>query len=368
MRHPTMEDVAREAGVSRALVSLVFRRSPRVADTSRARVFAAAERLGYRPNAMARGLASRTERTVGVFIDDLHNPFFADLVDGIEEVAEREGLRILLGHGPQRGRESTALESLLEFRPVGLVLLSPGLPTRTIAERTKGIPVVVAGRRVRAAGVDSVLGDDVAGAALAVEYLAGLGHRRIAHVGGGGAAGGASRRRGYERMMRALGLGDHIDHLATGSTERAGLDAGGRLVDRGSTTAVFVFNDLVGTGLMSALDGRGVKVPDDVSVVGYDNSVLARARHIGLTTVDQPRREIGRRAMTRLLERISGDRATSVVDTMSPALVVRASTAPPPPAAPKAATRIRTTRRRDQGARRLHQDIRGSRGPRPRSG
>lgn len=324
-----MEDVAREAGVSRALVSLVFRHSPRVADASRQRVLAAAERLGYRPNAMARGLASRRESTIGVFINDLHNPFFADIVDGIEEVAERDDLRVLLGHGARGDREVVVLESLLEFRPLGLILLSPGLPTRVMAQRTKGVPVVVTGRRVRAAQTDTVVGDDAAGAALVVDYLAGLGHRRIAHVAGGRAAGGASRRRGYEQTMRAFGLADHIEVLSTGATERVGVEAGERLAGCAPPTAVFAFNDLVATGLLSALDTCGVKVPDDVSVVGYDNTLLARVRHIGLTTIDQPRQEMGRRAATRLLERIHGDRTAAVIDTMTPTLVVRASTGPP---------------------------------------
>jgi DNA-binding LacI/PurR family transcriptional regulator len=332
MKHPTMEEVAREAGVSRALVSLVFRDSPRVAETSKARVLAAAEQLGYRPNAMARGLASRADRTVAVLIRDLHNPFFAEILDGIEELAEREGVRLLLGHAGPGPRELSVLDALLEFRPAGLVLLSPDAPSAVIAEHVQRAPVVVVGRPVRRAGMDTVVNDDVRGASIAVQHLAGLGHRHIAHVSGGRRAAGTPQRiRGYEQTMRRLGLGAHVRVVDAGSTEQAGMDAVDKLVGGPLPTAVFAFSDLVAIGMLSALDARGIRVPEDVSLVGYDNTLLARLRHVGLTTVDQPRRAMGRQALTRLLERISGQRTRSVLDQTEPSLVVRTSSGPPRP-------------------------------------
>jgi DNA-binding LacI/PurR family transcriptional regulator len=331
MKHPTMEDVARQAGVSRALVSLVLRSSPRVSDGSRHKVLAAAEQLGYRPNAMARGLASQRGTTIGVLLNDLHNPFFADIVDGIEDLADAEGFQLLLGHGGRPARELAVLGAILEFRPAGLVLLSPDAPSAVIAEQTGGLPAVVVGRPVRRPGMDTVMNDEAHGARLAVEHLARLGHRRIAHVSGGARGAGAKQRaRGYEVAMRAVGLAEHTRVVAAGFTEQDGVDAARSILARGDPpSAIVAANDLVAVGMMAVLDDHGLAVPGDVSLVGYDNSALAHVRHVDLTTVNQPRHQMGRLALTCLLERIRGQRDRSVLHRTTPTLVVRSSTAPP---------------------------------------
>ena len=325
-----MEDVAREAGVSRALVSLVMREQPNVSADRRRRVVEAAGRLGYRPNAMARSLASRRTRTVGVVLDDLRNPFFAEIASGVEELASELGYQLLLGSGGRVARrESSALATLLEYRVDGVILVSPRMPAADIAAACAEVPVVMVGRRLRNVDADFVVIDERHGTELVLDHLRGLGHERIAHVDGGRGAGGPQRRSSYLRGMRDRGLADRAQVIAGDFTEDAGTNAARRLLaDPQLPTAVFAANDLVAAGLLGGLDRAGVAVPGDISIVGYDNIGIAHLAHVSLTTVDQPRGDMGRLALELLLDRIERRRA-GVVRVIEPTLVVRSTTAPP---------------------------------------
>jgi DNA-binding LacI/PurR family transcriptional regulator len=328
--HPTMEDVARVAGVSRALVSLVFRDSPKVSAARRDRVLEAAEHLGYRPNAMARHLASRTTRTLGVLLNDLHNPFFADIYDGVETAASSLGYRLLLTAGRHRdGSEHNAIDTMLQHRVDAMILISPRIPAADIASFSRQAPLVVLGRTVEGSAIDSIMADEAQGALAAVEHLATLGHRSIVHIDGGRGAGAAARRAGFERAISQLGLG--IPDVVPGDfTEMSGVTATAGLLQRPTMpTAIFAANDIVALGVIDTLAGAGLRVPDDVSVLGYDNTALARMRHISLTTVDQPRIEMGEMAVHLLDQRVNARRSTSVTHLMRPTLMTRRSTAPP---------------------------------------
>ena len=206
-RRPTIVDVAQRAGVSKSLVSLVMRDSPRVAPGSRDAVLRAARELGYRPNAVARSLVRQRSGVLGCILSDLHNPYFADVADGIEEAAGQGGYRALLSAGfLDPARESTAVETLLELQVDGLIMLGSMLELDAISTWAGHIPVVVIGHGSSSSVMDSVTDDDEAGATAVVDHLVALGHRRIAHIHGGAVVSARARRRGYERSMAAHGL------------------------------------------------------------------------------------------------------------------------------------------------------------------
>jgi DNA-binding LacI/PurR family transcriptional regulator len=330
MSRPTLEDVASRAGVSRALVSLVMRGSTRVSAKSRGKVLAAAAQIGYRPNAMARNLASRRTHTVGLLLNDLHNPWFAEVADGVEQAAAENGYRVLIasGGGGPRGEEK-ALDSFLELRADGIILAGPRLPAVRIAAAAADVPIVVVGRAMRTTRVDTVVNDDRFGAKLVVRHLIELGHRAIAHIDGGSGAGARPRRRGYEEAMRESGLSGQIRVVHGDFTDVAGVHAAQAiLASRDLPTAIFAANDLAAAGVLDRLEDSGLRIPGDVSLVGYDNTFLAALHHMSLTTVNQPRAAMGRLAMAAFLERMENGRTAPARHVVPPSLVVRRTSGP----------------------------------------
>ncbi|MET0134861.1 MAG: LacI family DNA-binding transcriptional regulator [Kibdelosporangium sp.] len=328
MTRPTMEDVARVAGVSRALVSLVMRGSPKVSDQRRKAVLDAAEQLGYSPHAMARSLASRTSTVLGVMVSDLHNAFFAEVVDGLDEIAGAEGFELIINTGGRRAaREKRAVRGLLAFRPAGLALLGPVVPPATLAAAAEQSPVVLVARSSRLTTLDTVNDDGEAGSGLAVDHLVSLGHNRIAHLDGGAGSQAAPRRKGYVLAMRRHGLTPWV--IASEYTDIAGARAVRHLLEVGEPpTALVAANDFNAVGAISALEEAGLRVPEDISVIGYDNTSLAGLRHVSLTTIDQPRHEMGRLAGQALLQRVRGERTRPSRQLLHPSLVVRSTTQP----------------------------------------
>ena len=206
---------------------------------------------------------------------------------------------------------------------------------------------MLVGRRARERALDCVVNDDLAGAAMAVEHLAGLGHRRIAHVSGGKGAGAADRLRGYESTMSSLGLERHVFVTPGEYTEEGGY-RGTRslLAEKVLPTAVFAANDLAALGALTALEEAGLSVPEGVSLVGYDNTYLAALGSISLTSVDQPRHEMGALAAGLLLERIESGRAEPRLEVLKPSLVARSTSSAPPPRRRRSDTPLRLCKRR----------------------
>jgi DNA-binding LacI/PurR family transcriptional regulator len=324
-----MEDVARDAGVSRALVSLVMRDSPKVSPAKRTAVLASAAALGYSPNRLASRLASHRTNTIGVLFLDLHNPVFADMYDGLREGLAGSGNQVMVAVGSADPRtELEAVRSFVDLRVDGVILAGYTGTSEDLAAALRGTPGAVITRELEVDGVDSVLTDDFRSGVLAVEHLYALGHRRIAHVDISDWLPYTARREGYLHAMAGHGLEPLLVH--SDMTERGGRAVMEQFLGSGAElpTAIFTHNDLTAIGVMEALAAHGVSVPHDVAMVGCDNIEFAASPLIGLTSIDQHAGELGRIAARVMLDRIAGTTGPSKTRKLEPALMIRRSSDP----------------------------------------
>jgi DNA-binding LacI/PurR family transcriptional regulator len=325
----TMDDVAAHVGVSRALVSLVFRDLPGASQDTRDRVLQAADELGYRPDNAARMLARHNSRVLGVMIT-IRNPFHADLVEAIYPQADQLDYDILLSATTPSRDEHHAIEALIANRCEALILLGPHDDRELLSAAADQIPVVVVGRRLPGSGVDAVHAHEANGVRQAIDHLAELGHREIVHVDGGTEPGSAERRSAYRRTMRRHGLDSQIRVLPGDHTEESGALAARTLLQEGSLpTAVFASNDRCAVGLLDVLGRAGVSVPDDISVVGYDDSTMAHLSYIDLTTVRQDVDATAEQAVLLAVQRLEEPQQPAQERVLEPKLVVRGTTGPP---------------------------------------
>jgi DNA-binding LacI/PurR family transcriptional regulator len=328
-RPPTIRQVAERAGVSKSLVSLVLQGSAKVSDVKRAAVLGAIDELGYRPNGAARNLSSPRTNTVGVLLNDLRNPWFVNCLDGVASVLHANGLRMFLADAHlDRSMGDSLTKGFLEFRVDGLIIVGTLQPSPALEAAAAAVPTVVAASRdIALPRVDVVANDDVAGTRLAVEHLIGLGHRHIAHLSGNSGAVARLRHDTFIQVMEEAGLSPRVER--TDMTEEGGYRAGVRLLRSDNPpTAVFAVNDMSCIGLLSAADELGIAVPQQLSLVGYDNTYLAGIRHIGLTTVDNASYEVGRQAADALLRRIATPTQPETLELITPRLQIRGSSSP----------------------------------------
>lgn len=326
-RRPTLEDVAARAGVSRALVSIVMRDAPGASSQTRERVRRAADDIGYRPDPRARRLRQHRSHLIGLTFA-AGQEFHADLVDGVYVAADALGYDVVLSAVTPHRDELRAVRTLVDDRCEGLVLIGPQMRAGRLIDLASRMPVVVMARRVR--GVDAVRSDDVTGALVGTDHLLGLGHRRILYLDGGGAPGAAERLRGYRRAARRAEVAELV--RPGGLTEREGAAAAAAMLDAGDLPdAVFAFNDRCALGVMDVLIRSGVSVPQQISILGFDDSPLAGLAHIQLTTIRQDSAGLAAAAVGRLVARLDGDDAGGATADIvrEPTLVVRGSTAPP---------------------------------------
>ncbi|NMD54773.1 MULTISPECIES: LacI family DNA-binding transcriptional regulator [Tsukamurella] len=336
-KRPTIYDVATRAGVSKSLVSLVLQGSPRVGEGSRRAVEEAIADLGYRPSRAAASLAARRTRTVGVLIDDYTNLWFVDLVRGLHAALGPAGYRLAVVDVATADQAEDPVESMLAMRVDGLVL---GMdPPRSLLARDGAVlpPVVVAGTRaMRDARFDAVANDDDAGARLVARHLCELGHRALGQVSAAGGAGDA-RRAAFADEASRLGATVVEASWRGEASDEAGFRAAAELFAAGPRiTAIFAANDVLAVGVLGAARERGLAVPRELSVVGYDDTSLASARLVDLTTVDDRSFDVGNRAGALLRDRMGADGggAPSVArdsrrDVLAPRLIVRGTTGAP---------------------------------------
>ena len=326
---PTLHDVATRAGVSKSLVSLALSGSSKVSDASRSKIADAAAELGYRPNAAARSLKARRSNTIGVLILDLHNPVFAEILDGVQaEVREHGFSTMLISGGVDPALEQAEIEMLLRFQIEGLILISHRLSSRVLMDIAREVPTVTVTRDdILVPHMDTVSNDDVAGAQMAVDHLVGLGHSRIVHLSGGDNPVADARAEGYRRAMSSHGLAQHIQIVAGGLTDAKGYAAATEALSL-SPTALFVANDVGAMGAIAAVEDANLRVPDDVSVIGYDGISIGGMRRLNLTTVEQPLADLGRVAAQRMLQRIDNRVLPANREHVAARLVVRGTTGP----------------------------------------
>lgn len=335
-------DVARRAGVSTATVSRVLNRNYPVSDGVRQRVLDAVRDLGYVANAHARALLTSTSGTVGVILHDVSDPYFAEIVRGIQDVAARENRLVVICNSLREpGREITYIEMLRGHR-VDAVIMAGGhmlddeylmaLREQALQLRAQGSRLVLCGRHpVRA---DAVVPENTAGGARLVRHLLERGHRRIAYVAGPeGLSTSQDRLDGYLGALASFAVEPDPALIVAGDFSReAGHAATARLLDAGvAFTAISAANDLAAVGVLACLRDRGLRVPEDVSVVGFDDVPVARDVTPALTTVRVPMREMGRQSM---LLALRDPQAPVELVRLETDLVERDSVAPPrPPAA-----------------------------------
>lgn len=325
---PTIHDVASRAGMSKSLVSLALSGSPKVSEESKAKILQAAAELGYRPNAAARSLAIRRSRTLGVLVLDLHNPVYADILDGVQtEVREHGFTTMLVAGGVDPVLEQAELDTLLQFQVEGLILISHRLSPAALAKIAKEVPTVVVTRDdIAIPHMDTVCNDDVAGAELAVDCLVNLGHEKIVCLSGGENPVAKDRVQGYLQAMNRLGKSAFAQVVEGGLTDASGYAAAKQALEY-SPTAMVVANDIAAMGAIAAIKDADLRVPEDISVIGYDGISLGGLRSVNLTSVAQPLAELGRLAAKQVVERIANPKSRAQRVRVSAQLVQRGTTA-----------------------------------------
>lgn len=331
----SIKDVALRAQVSTTTVSHVVNHTRFVSDKVRAEVEAAIRELGYVPSAVARSLKSNTTKTIGMLIPNCSNPYFAEIVRSVEDHCFGAGYTLILCNtDDDPHRQGAYLQVLSEKRIDGMIIISTG-EDKDLLRLLQGLPIptVLLDREIEEVNCDLVETAHMQGGVMATEHLLGLGHRRIACLAGPADLNSSAQRiEGWRRALTDAGLGAELGDLlwhSDFSSQGGFTTMQSILASRPAPSAVFVCNDLMCIGALSAAHQAGVRVPQDLSLIGFDDIELAKFTSPTLTTIAQPKHRIGVAAVDMVLERIQDGRVQARQVILQPELIVRNSTAGP---------------------------------------
>ncbi|EGY3977591.1 DNA-binding transcriptional regulator CytR [Salmonella enterica] len=327
----TMKDVALKAKVSTATVSRALMNPDKVSQSTRSRVEQAALEVGYFPQSMGRNVKRNESRTILVIVPDICDPFFSEIIRGIEVTAAEQGYLVLIGDcAHQNQKEKTFLNLIITKQIDGMVLLSSRLPFDASVEEQRNLPpMVMSNEFAPELELPTVHIDNLTAAFNAMNYLLDLGHKRIGCIAGPEDMPLCHYRlQGYVQALRRSGIVVDPHYIARGDfTFEAGANALKQLLEQPlPPTAVFCHSYVMALGALSWAKRQGLKVPDDLSIIGFDNIALAEFCDPPLTTVAQPRFDIGREAMLLLLDQMQGQNVSSGSRLMDCELIIRGST------------------------------------------
>lgn len=333
----TSRDVAREVGVSQSTVSRALRGDPRVATDTQAKVLEMARRMHYLPNTAARSLITRRANTVGVVVADITNPFYPELIDVLHDELHLSGYRTVLLNERTEGRGADDVLPQIQGRSVdGIVFASATLDSTIVEDfAARGIPIVLLNRDIDGVAVDRVVSENADGGGLAAETLVGLGHERIAMIAGPvNTSTSRDRELGFRDGLRRLGIGfDEALHRAGDYSHQSGYQGCLDLLRlEQPPSAIFCGNDVIAFGALDAALRMHVRVPEDLSVIGYDDIAMAGWEIFRLTTIRQPMGQMAKSAARMLITRLEAGEELEPRRRLFPAGLVKRETTGPAPA------------------------------------
>lgn len=327
----TMKDIARLAGVSTSTVSHVINKSRFVSDEIAERVNNAAQQLNYAPSALARSLKMNRTKTIGMLVTTSTNPFFGEVVKGVERSCYHQGYNLILCNTEgDNQRMKASINTLLQKRVDGLLLMCSTLEGERldVFDRYPDIPIVVMGWGPILFASDKIQDNSLQGGYMAAKHLIECGHKEIGCITGPLIRHQAQMRyEGYKRALAEAGIAINPDWIVESDFEcEGGYQAFEKLYQRGKLpSALFVSNDMMAMGVIQAASQRGLRVPDDLSLIGYDDVHIAKFMTPALTTIHQPKYRLGKAAVDTLLYRLENPDTTAQVVQLEPTLVVRNS-------------------------------------------
>ncbi|MGP4076893.1 LacI family DNA-binding transcriptional regulator [Halobacillus sp. K22] len=324
-----MSDVAKLAGVSTATVSRVLRNPETVTKTTKEKVLEAIEELKYQPNMLARHFRRSETNTILVVVPNIINTVFAEIVGGIEEEAAKNGYRVLLRNSNNEiDSEYGSIEHMKQRQVDGMIMLSPKLDEDTLLDISEKYPIVLATAHLDGTKIPVVSIDNVSSSKKATKHLLNLGHKRIAHISGPlYSLISKYRFKGYREAMKENGIEFDTNLIREGEfTFESGYEQTLKLLDQKfPPTAVFAASDEMAMGVINAAKHRGIKVPEELAVVGFDNIKFSAIFDPPLTTIAQPKFGMGKRAMEMLIKRFNGESLDQMEHTLPDELIIRES-------------------------------------------